>query len=103
MPKIPQMEKWVKTFERRYLRAWHTQQDIADKLGLPKQTLSDKIKSLSENGQMSEIGHNFKPFLYNIWKAENFKPRRTISDKIESFSNNGHLSEITKNFKPKGL
>jgi hypothetical protein len=47
-----------------YLRAWNTQETIADMFGMTKQAIStilSKIASSVENGQ------EFKPPLYNIW------------------------------------
>lgn len=39
-----------------YLRAWHTQEEISTVLDMPKQTVSDKIKQISEIGNFAEIG-----------------------------------------------
>lgn len=45
-----------------------TQQHIAEKLIMPKQTVSDVIDKLkSESGHLAQTGQNFKPQLYNIW------------------------------------
>lgn len=50
-----------------YLRAWNTQERIAKLLNVPQQTVSD---ILTKNGQLSESGKDFKPYLYNIWNLQ---------------------------------
>lgn len=52
-----------------YLRAWNTQESIADMLGIDQTVVSDIIKKNMEN---STSGKNhktsdFSPYLYNIW------------------------------------
>ena len=49
-----------------YLKAWNTQESIADILGISKDTVSD-IVNKSEKRQMSDFRQTFKPLLYNIW------------------------------------
>jgi hypothetical protein len=50
------------------LRAWNTQQSIADVLGVPRQTIVDVIKN-AEKRHLSNFGKDFKPFIYNIWNT----------------------------------
>lgn len=51
-----------------YLRAWNTQQDIADVLGVPQQTIARKVDNLiTQNDNSVNMGKEFKPLLYNIW------------------------------------
>ena len=50
-----------------YLRAWNTQESIADVLGVDsKQTVSNIVDS-SKKRQLSEFGQAFTPLLYNLW------------------------------------
>jgi len=54
---------------RLFLRCF-TQEEIAEKTGEPRQTITDiiqKLKENAENGKIAEIGKAFKPFLYTIW------------------------------------
>ena len=50
-----------------YLKAWNTQQSIADVLGVDRDTISDIVR---KTGQMSESRHDFKPLLYNIFSKQ---------------------------------
>ncbi len=50
-----------------YLRAWNTQQSIADAVDVDQSVVSRTIDNFMQNGQMSELHKTFKPFLYNIW------------------------------------
>jgi len=47
----------------------HTQQEIADVVGMPRQTVTDIIAKFAENGQMSDPGifRNFTPEVYTTW------------------------------------
>jgi DNA modification methylase len=47
-----------------YLRAWNTQESIADMFGISQPAVLNIIKS----GQMSETYKEFNPPIYNIWK-----------------------------------
>ena len=38
-----------------FLKGENTQEDIADKLHIPQTTVSDKIRSFNENGNIAEI------------------------------------------------
>jgi len=49
-----------------YLRAWNTQQSIADVLGVAQKTISNVI---SNNAKIDESTKDFKPLLYNIWNT----------------------------------
>lgn len=51
-----------------YLKAWNTQEKIAEELGIPRRTVSDILERFGENGQMSEFAKDFNLYLYNIWK-----------------------------------
>lgn len=67
----------------------HTHQAIADKLNIPRQTTTDTIKSLAENGSIADFGQSlafdkdqdFTPPLYNIW---NFSK---LSNNVSHFGN----------------
>ena len=48
------------------LQCW-TQERIAEETGTPRQTVTDVIKKLAENGNIAKSGEDFKPELYNIW------------------------------------
>jgi hypothetical protein len=50
-----------------YLRAFNTQQSIADIFGISVQTISNII---SNYGESAEIGKDFKPPIYNIWNLQ---------------------------------
>jgi len=47
----------------------HTQQEIADEVGLEQKTVSNRIAEFSKNGQASEISNfrNFEPQIYTTW------------------------------------
>ena len=49
-----------------YLKAWNTQESIADILGVNQMTISNIVDS-NKNRQMSDFIKTFKPLLYNIW------------------------------------
>ena len=51
-----------------YLKAWNTQESIADSVGVLRQTITNIINNAKKR-QLSEIGKNFKPLLYNIWNT----------------------------------
>ena len=67
----------------------HTQQEIADKLDIPRVTTLDIIKTIVENGQLSHFDNSlafdkdqdFKPPLYNVW---NFGK---VSNEVSHFGN----------------
>jgi DNA modification methylase len=50
-----------------YLKAWNTQQSIADILGIGVATVNELVNKFG-NGQMSK-SEDFKPLLYNIWNT----------------------------------
>lgn len=50
-----------------YLKAWNTQESIAEIMGIEQKTVSNVI---SKNGQLSEFTKDFKPLLYNIWNTQ---------------------------------
>lgn len=52
-----------------YLQCY-TQEQIAEIVGVPRRTITDKIESFGNNGQMSEIAKTFTPLLYNIWNMQ---------------------------------
>jgi len=47
----------------------HTQQEIADAVGEPQQTIARIIANFTQNGQVSDLGNfrNFTPEVYTIW------------------------------------
>ena len=49
-----------------YLRAWNTQESIAEMFGVAQSTVVSIIKI----GQMAEIGKDFTPPIYNIWNLQ---------------------------------
>ena len=51
-----------------YLKAWNTQESIADSVGVDKATISRIINSL-QKAITVEMQQNFKPLLYNIWNT----------------------------------
>ena len=53
-----------------YLRAWNTQESIAEELGVSQKSISDILSKNSTDGKFTK---DFSPYLYNIWnlhKAE---------------------------------
>jgi len=50
-----------------YLHAENTQQNIADAMDIPQQTIANKILNFTENKQMLEYGKISDPYIYNIW------------------------------------
>lgn len=50
-----------------YLRAWNTQEKIAEELNCPWETVRDVIKKIGEKGQMAEIVKTFKMQIYSEW------------------------------------
>lgn len=52
-----------------YLRAWNTQQAIADMFGIDRTTITKLIDNV-KIAQMHEIHQDFEPPLYNIWRLE---------------------------------
>jgi len=49
-----------------YLKAWNTQQSIADILGVPRQTVTDTI-NFAEKRHLSIFGKDFSPIIYSVW------------------------------------
>jgi len=53
-----------------YLKAWHTQESIADVLGVTHKTISNIIaENLGKNGKFSFFTKTFTPLLYTIWNT----------------------------------
>jgi len=50
-----------------YLKAWNTQEAIAEIMNVEQKTVSNII---SKNGQLSDFTKDFKPLLYNVWKLQ---------------------------------
>jgi len=63
-----------------YLRAWNTQEKIAELLNIAQKTVSDVI---SKNGQMAESTKDFKPYIYNIWNLQ--KQDNAMESRFGSF------------------
>ena len=61
-----------------YLRAWNTQESIANELNVTQQTMSNIITKISTDGKN---GKEFKPFIYNIWNT----PKGNETDHFGSF------------------
>jgi len=61
-----------------YLRAWNTQESIANELNVTQQTMSNIITKFSTDGKN---GKEFKPFIYNIWNT----PKGNETDHFGSF------------------
>jgi CRISPR/Cas system CSM-associated protein Csm2 small subunit len=51
-----------------YLRAWNTQETVADIVGVTQPTIANTTDSI-RNGQVSAFYKTFTPLLYNIWNA----------------------------------
>lgn len=43
---------------------------IAEMVGVPRQTITDKINNFAEKDKVGEIGKTFTPLLYNIWNLQ---------------------------------
>lgn len=66
--------------EKKIFSMWmacHTQQEIADTIGIAQQTVAGEIADFTEIGQLSESGKaaanhatDFEPPIYNIWKQQ---------------------------------
>ena len=52
-----------------YLQCY-TQEQIAEVVGVPQQTIARKIVDFTQNGHLSEMGKTFTPLLYNIWNLQ---------------------------------
>jgi DNA modification methylase len=52
-----------------YLKAWNTQQSIADILGVNQDTISEIVKS-TEKSQMQIFREDFSPLLYSVWNLQ---------------------------------
>ena len=52
-----------------YLKAWNTQDSIADILGVPQNTISVLVDNIKKR-QLSDFDKDFKPYLYNIWNLD---------------------------------
>jgi len=61
-----------------YLRAWNTQESIANELNVSRERVSDIIGKFSTDGKNTK---EFKPFLYNIWNT----PKGNETDHFGSF------------------
>ena len=71
-----------------YLRAWNTQEDIAELLGMTRQAISIIVKS-AKKGQVSNFCKTFTPLLYNIWNlAKQDNERRYFGAFPERFMEN---------------
>ena len=55
-----------RAFSDSLLRAENTQEVIAGKLNVPRQTVTDIIRNFAGNGNIAKIGKEFKPYLYTI-------------------------------------
>lgn len=53
-----------------YLRAWNTQESIAETLGIKSKSTVGDVTRRVEKMQMQEIDPTFKPFIYNIWNLQ---------------------------------
>jgi len=61
----------------------HTQEDIAEVVGIPRQTISDWLNNFAENSVTEESAKwtNFIPPIYNVWK------KQTKTNKVNHFGN----------------
>ena len=61
----------------------HTQQEIAEQLGIAQQTVNEWVKSFTENSaaEVSVFSSDFDPPIYNVWKQQ------TKSSRLEHFGN----------------
>lgn len=53
-----------------YLRAWNTQESIADILDIPQQTISRVIETFTQNEEIFKMDKSFEPYIYNIWNLK---------------------------------
>ncbi|MDY6895863.1 MAG: DNA methyltransferase [Thermotogota bacterium] len=53
-----------------YLRAWNTQQDIADEMGVPRPTVTKIIESIVQNSACGKMNKDFQPYFYTIWNQQ---------------------------------
>ena len=60
---------WIKTEYglEEYLRAWNTQEMIAERFEIDKSAISRIIENLLQNGEIAKMHKTFEPYLYNIW------------------------------------
>ena len=50
-----------------YLRAWNTQEKVAELAEVDQKTVSNLLESFRKNGKLAEIPKDFKPYLYATW------------------------------------
>ena len=50
-----------------YLRAWNTQESIAEELGITQKTISNILSKISTDEKFTK---DFEPYLYNIWNLQ---------------------------------
>ena len=67
-------KKEKKTILEEYLRAWNSQNDVAEIVGISQDTISKTIKNFKENGHLSKIFKDFESKeaykkLYNMWNV----------------------------------
>lgn len=86
--------------------ASYTQQEIAELVGVPKQTISDKISGLTDFGKVAKSGQiaaehltDFDPPLYDIWKQQEIADVAgvdvaTSNRRIKGLSNFGQLAKM---------
>lgn len=80
--------------------ACYTQQEIADKIGIEQQTVSNKIVDFTKSDHVSEksIFSNFKPELYTIWNFQKLTNQTKISGSIPQEIIDNLLYYYTKPF-----
>lgn len=82
--------------------ACYTQEEIAEALGLPRETVKDKIGSFGENGNLSKSAKtvadhltDFDPPIYNIWKQQE-KSTALNHFGLDEVSPGHHVHHITR-------
>jgi len=53
-----------------HLRAWNTQQDIGDALGVDQKTASRVIEDFRQKVPGNQTPKDFIPYIYNIWNTQ---------------------------------
>lgn len=51
-----------------YLRAWNTQEAVAQAVDTTQRTVSNVVES-RKNGQLSDFSKDFSPYLYTVWST----------------------------------
>jgi ParB-like chromosome segregation protein Spo0J len=87
-----------------YLHAELTQKEVADKVGVTQQTISNRIDENTKYCNSAEFGKslNFTPFLYNIWNTSKENKTGVSQTEISRIIQNCKNADMNKslNFTP---